>query len=377
MQPPPPPSNPEYDSIDTIFSGLDLTTNRNPPRKILPARRPQIPLIPCLAGEVQSSGGIDTIFSKIDLQSTGTEIGSPSMDKLTRLKDSVLGYLSPKRQRTTDPATPTAGSDNTPGFIQPASDSHISRQDLMGNVGQTHWSPSEQNQRRRARSEDGDEIVIASIEEDSIILNHEEEAGIHFDGEEEEEVEVGSEGFGGEQASGEEEEEGAELGSDAEQIECEDDEEEEEGVGLDSDGEEIEDEGDEEGGEEGKIKDDEGGSGSGSEFAEEEYPEEYVDFRAAAQAKVSAYLAQHHPLTEQKTSIARLQTEGDWHAEAMYVYERIQMRGYEPIIPLEWQMDFPNLPRDLFTSAEDNYSSCISDYNLWAGQSSRGHGKLP
>ncbi|KAJ4985845.1 hypothetical protein SVAN01_08643 [Stagonosporopsis vannaccii] len=42
-----------------------------------------------------------------------------------------------------------------------------------------------------------------------------------------------------------------------------------------------------------------------------------------------------------------------WAEDAIFLFQKINMRGYEPIMPMEWFNDFPSLPADLFTDRVD------------------------
>ncbi|KAJ8118741.1 hypothetical protein OPT61_g350 [Boeremia exigua] len=42
-----------------------------------------------------------------------------------------------------------------------------------------------------------------------------------------------------------------------------------------------------------------------------------------------------------------------WPEDAIFLFQKINMRGYEPIMPIEWLDDLPSLPADLFTERVD------------------------
>ena len=44
-----------------------------------------------------------------------------------------------------------------------------------------------------------------------------------------------------------------------------------------------------------------------------------------------------------------------WPEEVTDVYYKISMRGYEPLLPSEWEKDFPGYPTGLFTEREAAY----------------------
>lgn len=45
--------------------------------------------------------------------------------------------------------------------------------------------------------------------------------------------------------------------------------------------------------------------------------------------------------------------ESGWPEDAIFLFQKINMRGYEPIMPIEWLDDLPSLPADLFTERID------------------------
>lgn len=45
--------------------------------------------------------------------------------------------------------------------------------------------------------------------------------------------------------------------------------------------------------------------------------------------------------------------ESGWPEDAIFLFQKINMRGYEPIMPIEWLDDLPSLPADLFTERMD------------------------
>ena len=45
--------------------------------------------------------------------------------------------------------------------------------------------------------------------------------------------------------------------------------------------------------------------------------------------------------------------ESGWPEDAIFLFQKIGLRGYEPIMPVEWVDDLPSLPADLFTERLD------------------------
>lgn len=57
-------------------------------------------------------------------------------------------------------------------------------------------------------------------------------------------------------------------------------------------------------------------------------------------------------LLKQQKQRQELQAIG-WSEDAIFLFQKINMRGYEPIMPIEWLDDFLSLPADLFTERVD------------------------
>ncbi len=57
-------------------------------------------------------------------------------------------------------------------------------------------------------------------------------------------------------------------------------------------------------------------------------------------------------LLKQQKQRQELQAAG-WSEDAIFLFQKINMRGYEPIMPIEWIDDLPSLPADLFTDKVD------------------------
>ncbi|KAF1924299.1 uncharacterized protein M421DRAFT_424937 [Didymella exigua CBS 183.55] len=57
-------------------------------------------------------------------------------------------------------------------------------------------------------------------------------------------------------------------------------------------------------------------------------------------------------LLKQQRQGQELQGAG-WPEDAIFLFQKINNRGYEPIMPIEWVDDLPSLPADLFTEVPD------------------------
>lgn len=322
------------------------------------------------------------------------------MDSLFRLKDTIVGMLSstpsPKRRRTGTESTSTAPDEDHFFVPRPPTNNNV-----QFDVHQSRWTPSAaMNPLKRRRSEDSEERetvlpedsisqVMASVEVDSVVTAFEKKIKVEYiSGGEEEDVVMGS--GSGEEEDEEEEvaydsegneiefESGSESGSEVEveydsdgnvieqEIEYDSDGNEivYEEVEVDSDGNEIEVEEvasevelDSDGNEiEYEVEDEEEGSGEEEEGSNsdvqvkeeelEESPE--PDPEQIAAGKEQERLAREADLATRLEAIDNARLEEGWHPDELYLYERIEMRGFEPLLPLQWKIDFPSIPSYLF-----------------------------
>jgi hypothetical protein len=219
------------------------------------------------------------------------------MDQLFKLKNTFIEYLSPKRRRTVDPATPHATDAAEQSYL-PASEpkDKKSKAALGGKVNQKHLSPSDTRfaggSKKRPREEDeyaDPDFEVSPDESISQVTPAQDSSD--------------------------------DSGSDATPT-------------------------------------------SEPEESEEGAPEaEEVD----ADQKVQEYLDRQAELALRKGAIDEVKAEGTWHEDEVYLFERLSMRSFEELLPSSWQVDFPTLPKVLFTS--DPVKAFIS-FNC--GSSSRG-----
>lgn len=230
------------------------------------------------------------------------------MDTLFRLKDTFVQFLSPaaKRRRTVGPGTPSTSKDHE--YLAPSSEPRGTKAQAaaLDHLNQKYLStPQPKNPRKRARVDDEDEIVISpgdSVSQKSIQID---------------------------------ESEGDPLSSplsseDSGDVELEDVSERE-----------VTDE-DEHMGEEEEI------------YSEEDEVDVEAQQAAAAEQKVQEYLARQAELALRKEDVEKAKASGDWHPEALFLYERLALRSFEPLLPVDWQIDFPTLPEILFTHDDEN-----------------------
>jgi hypothetical protein len=62
---------------------------------------------------------------------------------------------------------------------------------------------------------------------------------------------------------------------------------------------------------------------------------------------------------------AQAQREEGWSEHAIEIFRKIGMRGYEPLLPSAWKLDFPTLPAELFSDDEEEVfinTACKGDF---------------
>jgi hypothetical protein len=102
---------------------------------------------------------------------------------------------------------------------------------------------------------------------------------------------------------------------------------------------------------------------------EVEYEDELGNEEALARQKVQEYLARQAELALKKEAIAEVKLQGDWHPDEVFLFERLSLRSFEPIIPKKWKIDFKTLPDEIFHTDKDQV---LINYNC----SPSYHGKL-
>jgi hypothetical protein len=225
------------------------------------------------------------------------------MDQLLRIKDSFLNYLSPvaKRRRTIDPSTPDTREH---AFLASYSDpqdkkAHVTAISRLN----LNYKPGFKSPRKRAREDDNDSISFSAIDPDDSISR-----GSPMD-------EDGSDGTTGSEEESEDGDEDA-LGSEEEDMDDDDDRD-------------MEDEGEAE---------------------------------ISAEDKVAQYLARQAELEERLKDVEAFKLTGK-HKDEIFLFERMSMRGFEELLPADWQIDFPTLPMVLFTGSPGKTfinDNCIS-----------------
>ena len=261
------------------------------------------------------------------------------MDQLYKLKDTVFGYLSPKR--SSESSGPDPKRRRTVGFGTPSKDlagEHVyqpmseprgekAQAALYRRVTSRPFSRRNTNPRKRGR-EDYDEDD--DLEEGEQLVSGEKNDEVNLSGSEEVASSLGPE-------------------DSPSQITPNDDDDEE--VEVDED------------------QDEDGGEDYGEEYDEEEGDELPQDEEASAREKVQEYLARQAELALKKEAIEEVKLKGDWHPSEVFLFERLSLRSFEELMPEEWQIDFRTLPEDLFNLNKDkvliNYNCSPSFHGMF------------
>lgn len=71
-----------------------------------------------------------------------------------------------------------------------------------------------------------------------------------------------------------------------------------------------------------------------------------------------AYMEQQYRVNVEEERMRREQQarelrDAGWPEDAVFLFQKLGMRGFEPILPADWVDDFETLPEDLFTARRD------------------------
>jgi hypothetical protein len=219
------------------------------------------------------------------------------MDQLLKLKESIFGYLSPaKRRRTMLPVTPDDKL-RSQRPVNPMTEPKDSRHKtvISGRVNKKYLSPSDTKHARDRKSKKAH--GIHQVDEDEVLDEEMED--------EEELTEMTNSDIGPEDST-------SQLDTPADEADS---------FAL------TEDEEDDE-----KVS---------KEHIEEES-------ELDAETKVHRFLDQQAELTRIRASLEDIKGKG-WHEDEIALFEKLSMRGLEPLLPLSWFHDFPTFPADLFS----------------------------
>lgn len=225
------------------------------------------------------------------------------MDRLIGIKNSFIDYLSPpgKRRRTLNPSTPD-GREHT--FAAAYSDPQDKKAQAAAiSRLNNHFTPVTKNPRKRTREEDEESITFspnsADLDPDDSIS----------------------------------------------QITPNDDDEESKSSGITP-----------------VNGVDESIEPSSEDEVDDDVDMEMEEPQISAEDKVTDYLARQAELEQRLKQVEVFKATGN-HTDEVFLFERLSMRGFEPLLPAAWQMDFPTLPIDIFTEdAEKAFinNNCIS-----------------
>lgn len=71
----------------------------------------------------------------------------------------------------------------------------------------------------------------------------------------------------------------------------------------------------------------------------------------SAEAKVHLFLDRQTELARRQETIDR-KKEGNWHEDEILLFQKLSMRGFEPLLPSHWNYDFRTCPPTIFSRNE-------------------------
>jgi hypothetical protein len=72
----------------------------------------------------------------------------------------------------------------------------------------------------------------------------------------------------------------------------------------------------------------------------------------SAEAKVHLFLDRQTELARRQETIDR-KREGNWHEDEIMLFQKLSMRGFEPLLPSHWNYDFRTCPATIFSRNEN------------------------
>lgn len=217
------------------------------------------------------------------------------MERLFKLKDSVMEYLSPaKRRHTVLLATPSRHSTLMQRPIQPMTEPRNQKEKaiIAGRVSKKYPSPSDtkRSTRESRNRTDSDDKYVDGLEDEQASVTRISHKVITPE-DSSSQVKTPSDGDSATSVSEEEEE----------------------------------------------------GSQDDLELDSEEESE--LD----AEAKVHQFLDNQTELARHREALERIK-DGEWHEDEIALFMKLSMRGFEPLIPTHWSFDFRTCPRTVFSS---------------------------
>jgi hypothetical protein len=71
-----------------------------------------------------------------------------------------------------------------------------------------------------------------------------------------------------------------------------------------------------------------------------------------AEAKVHQFLDRQTELARRQEALERIK-DGDWHKDEITLFQKLSLRGLEPLLPAHWSFDFRTCPATIFSSKEE------------------------
>jgi hypothetical protein len=71
----------------------------------------------------------------------------------------------------------------------------------------------------------------------------------------------------------------------------------------------------------------------------------------SAEAKVHLFLDRQTELARRQETLDRIK-EGNWHEDEARLFQKLSMRGFEPLLPSHWSYDFRTCPATIFSRNE-------------------------
>ncbi len=71
-----------------------------------------------------------------------------------------------------------------------------------------------------------------------------------------------------------------------------------------------------------------------------------------AEAKVHQFLDRQTELARRQETLDRIRQE-DWHEDEVALFQKLNMRGFEPLLPSTWSFDFRTCPETIFSSKDE------------------------
>ena len=74
----------------------------------------------------------------------------------------------------------------------------------------------------------------------------------------------------------------------------------------------------------------------------------------SAEDKVKAFLERQEKHESRKATIKDIKEKKNWHADEFALYEKLQLRNFEPLLPWSWRIDFPTIADHMFINDKEH-----------------------